>query len=85
MKAYMDVQTISYEVEGMEYERLLDVGQVAEMMGLSVATVRKWVLSRYIPYRKMGRAVRFFVAGNSRMVEKPVCFAGGRLNVAGLK
>jgi excisionase family DNA binding protein len=43
----------------MEYETLLNVGQVAEMLGLSVATVRKWVLARYIPYRKMGRAVRF--------------------------
>jgi len=45
----------------MEYERLLNVGQVAQMLGLSVATIRKWVLVRYIPYRKMGRAVRFSV------------------------
>ena len=36
----------------MEYETLLNAGQVARMMGLSVATVRKWVLLRYIPYRK---------------------------------
>ena len=43
----------------MEYETLLNAGQVARMMGLSMATVRKWVLLRYIPYRKMGRAVRF--------------------------
>jgi excisionase family DNA binding protein len=42
-----------------EIETFLDVGQVAEMMGLSAATIRKWVLIRYIPYRKLGRAVRF--------------------------
>jgi excisionase family DNA binding protein len=40
-------------------EQFLDVGQVAEMLGLSVATIRKWVLIRYIPYQKLGRAVRF--------------------------
>jgi excisionase family DNA binding protein len=45
--------------ELMEYEILLNAGQVARMLGLSVATIRKWVLTRYIPYRKMGRAVRF--------------------------
>jgi excisionase family DNA binding protein len=42
-----------------ELETFLDAGQVAEMLGLSVATIRKWVLIRYIPYRKLGRAVRF--------------------------
>jgi excisionase family DNA binding protein len=45
--------------EMTELETFLDVGQVAEMLGLSVATIRKWVLIRYIPYRKLGRAVRF--------------------------
>jgi excisionase family DNA binding protein len=42
-----------------ELETFLDAGQVAEILGLSVATIRKWVLIRYIPYRKLGRAVRF--------------------------
>ena len=42
-----------------EMETFLDVGQVAEMLGLSIATIRKWVLIRYIPYQKLGRAVRF--------------------------
>jgi excisionase family DNA binding protein len=46
----------------MEYERLLDVGQVAGMMGLSTATIRKWVLTGFIPYKKIGRAVRFSAA-----------------------
>ena len=31
----------------MEYETLLNVGQVAVMMGGSVATVRRWVLLEY--------------------------------------
>ena len=43
----------------MDYEKLLDVGQVAEMLGLSIATIRKWVLTKYIPYLKIGRVVRF--------------------------
>ena len=43
----------------MGYETLLNVGQVAVMMGVSVATVRRWGLLRYIPYRKIGKAVRF--------------------------
>ena len=42
-----------------EIETFLDVRQVAAMMGLSVATIRKWVLTRYIPYQKLGRTVRF--------------------------
>jgi excisionase family DNA binding protein len=55
----MDGQTNFLGEGRMEYETLLNAGQVARMMGLSVATVRKWVLIRYIPYRKIGRAVRF--------------------------
>jgi len=46
----------------MEYETLLNAEQVARMLGLSIATIRKWVLIRYIPYRKIGRAVRFSVS-----------------------
>jgi excisionase family DNA binding protein len=42
-----------------ELETFLDAGQVAKLLGLSIATIRKWVLIRYIPYKKMGRAVRF--------------------------
>ena len=43
-------------------ETFLDVGQVAEMLGLSVAAIRRWVLIGYIPYRKIGREVRFSAA-----------------------
>jgi excisionase family DNA binding protein len=46
-----------------ELETFLDVGQVAEMLGLSTATIRKWVLIRYIPYQKLGRAIRFSAPG----------------------
>jgi len=40
-------------------ETFLDVGQVAQMLGLSSATIRKWVLTGFIPCKKIGRAVRF--------------------------
>jgi excisionase family DNA binding protein len=59
MEVHVEGQANYLQGEGMEYERLLNVGQVARMLGLSAATVRKWVLTRYIPYRKMGKAVRF--------------------------
>jgi excisionase family DNA binding protein len=42
-----------------EIETFLDVGQVAQMLGLSSATIRKWVLTGFIPCKKIGRAVRF--------------------------
>jgi excisionase family DNA binding protein len=47
------------EQDTARIEQFLNVRQMAEMLGLSVATIRKWVLIRYIPYRKLGRAVRF--------------------------
>jgi excisionase family DNA binding protein len=43
-------------------ETLLNAEQVAEMLGLSVATIRKWVLLRYIPFQKLGSSVRFSVS-----------------------
>jgi excisionase family DNA binding protein len=45
--------------ETMEQETLIDVRQAAKMLCLSIATIRKWVQLKSIPYRKMGRAVRF--------------------------
>jgi len=42
-----------------EAETFLDAGQVAQFLGLSIATIRKWVLINFIPYKKIGRAVRF--------------------------
>ena len=67
----------------MDYEKLLDVGQVAEMLGLSIATIRKWVLTKYIPYLKIGRVVRFsaseiqdWARGKSAVREQPWVLQG---------
>ena len=46
-------------IEMTNVETFLDVGQVAKMLGLSIATIRKWVLTGFIPCKKIGRAVRF--------------------------
>ena len=46
----------------MENEKLLDVKEVAMIIKVSVATIRKWVFIRYIPYKKIGRAIRFSAA-----------------------
>jgi len=43
-------------------ETFLDAGQVAQYLKLSIATIRKWVLIKFIPYKKIGRAVRFSAA-----------------------
>jgi excisionase family DNA binding protein len=45
-----------------EMQMFLNAAQTAEMLGLSTATIRKWVLAGFIPYKKIGRAVRFSVA-----------------------
>ena len=42
-----------------ENEILLDVGQVAERLNMSIATVRRWVWQGYIPFMKIGKAIRF--------------------------
>jgi len=42
-----------------EIETFLNVQQIAQYLKLSVATIRKWVLNKRIPYKKFGRAVRF--------------------------
>jgi excisionase family DNA binding protein len=40
-------------------ERLLDTAEIAEQLGMSVSTIRKWVHFGFIPHIKLGRAVRF--------------------------
>lgn len=47
-------------------EKLLGVGQVAEILKVSVATIRRWVWSGYIPYMKIGKAIRFSKADIER-------------------
>jgi excisionase family DNA binding protein len=56
------MRIINYKERGLnmaEIETFLDVQQVAQYLKLSVATIRKWVLNKRIPYKKFGRAVRF--------------------------
>ena len=56
------MRIINYKKRGLnmaEIETFLDVQQVAQYLKLSVATIRKWVLNKRIPYKKIGRAVRF--------------------------
>jgi excisionase family DNA binding protein len=50
------VEVRSLDITKVKY---LNVGQAAELLGLSIATVRKWVWKKYIPYIKMGKLVRF--------------------------
>jgi excisionase family DNA binding protein len=45
-----------------EMQTFFNVAQAAEMLGMSTATVRRWVLTGFIPYKKFGRAVRFSAA-----------------------
>jgi len=40
-------------------DRLLTVAEVAERLGLKVATIRKMIFQRRIPVVKIGRSVRF--------------------------
>jgi excisionase family DNA binding protein len=40
-------------------ERMLNSAEIAEKLGLSVSTIRKWVHFGFIPHVKLGRAVRF--------------------------
>ncbi len=40
-------------------ERLLDTAEIAEQLGMSISTIRKWVHFGFIPHVKLGRAVRF--------------------------
>ena len=66
-----------------ETETFLDVTQAAAMFGLSVATIRKWVWTGYIPYRKIGKAIRFstveiqeWVRSKSVNIVKPRIMSG---------
>jgi excisionase family DNA binding protein len=40
-------------------QRLLDVNEVADRMGVTVRFVRRLVAQRRLPYRKLGKFVRF--------------------------
>jgi excisionase family DNA binding protein len=54
------MQNYFKEFWGMaENEVLLDVRQVAQLLKISTSTVRRWVLNGFIPYMKIGKAIRF--------------------------
>ena len=40
-------------------DKLLNVNEMAETLGIKVNTLYSWVYSRKIPYLKVGRLVRF--------------------------
>jgi len=43
-------------------ETYLSIGGVAKYLGIAEKTVRKWVLNREIPYRKIMKVIRFRVS-----------------------
>jgi excisionase family DNA binding protein len=55
----------------METKRkLLTVGQAAQELGLSPATLRAWIWRRKIEHTRIGRAVRIPSAVVDRLVER---------------
>lgn len=39
---------------------MIDVNECAQILGLSVSTLRKMCMRKEIPYHKLGRMVRFY-------------------------
>lgn len=58
-------------------EKLYDVKQVAEQLGVSVHAVRKWILDGKISNRKVGKFVRFSQADIDAFVVQRNSSAGG--------
>lgn len=50
--------------------RLLNVGEAAQYMGVSVDTLHKWVQLRAIPHVKAGRALRFDLVALNRYIDE---------------
>ena len=40
-------------------EKLLNIQEISDLLGVKPSTVRKWVHLGFIPHVKLGRAVRF--------------------------
>ncbi len=60
--------TIRYHDEINKMDRLLNVSQFAELLGVSSACVRRWVLERKVTVVKVGRLVRIPSAEFDRIV-----------------
>ncbi len=41
-------------------DRLLTVRELAERLRIPVGTIRHWVLTRYVPFVKLGRRIYFY-------------------------
>ena len=50
--------------------RLLNVGEAAHYLGISVDTLHKWVQLRAIPHVKAGRALRFDLVALNRYIDE---------------
>jgi excisionase family DNA binding protein len=50
--------------------RLLNVGEAAQYLGVSVDTLHKWVQLRAIPHVKAGRAMRFDLVALNRYIDE---------------
>jgi excisionase family DNA binding protein len=50
--------------------RLLNVGESAQYLGVSVDTLHKWVQLRQIPHVKAGRALRFDLVALNRYIDE---------------
>jgi excisionase family DNA binding protein len=55
---------------GIIGRRLLNVGEAAQYLGVSVDTLHKWVQLRAIPHVKAGRALRFDLVALNRYIDE---------------
>ena len=55
-------------------ETYLSIEGLAKYLGISEKTVRKWVLNRDVPYRKIHKVIRFRLSEIERWIEN-----GGKL------
>jgi len=62
--------TESIQMMENDLKRLLTYRELADILGLSHATLRKWVCTRRIPYLKLGGCVRFNAEEISRWLKK---------------
>lgn len=54
-------------------ERLLNIGQLAGLLGVEVSTVYSWTHRKAIPFIKIGKLVRFRESDIMTWLEKKAC------------
>ena len=47
------------DISGLLFDNLINVENVAEVLGVAPKTIRKWVSIRFIPFVRVGRRVMF--------------------------